>query len=602
MYVDGNSADYQAAMANYPGLREWTRPLKKMERQLVGRENEIRSLMASFHRPELSNVILLAPAGAGKTSIVQGAMMRDERRIYLEVDMAGMLNDLANEDQLGGRLQQLFDETARYQAESDHEIVLFIDEFHKIVQKSPVAVEDLKPLLADSGTRGIRVVAATTYDEFRQWVAPNQALVERLQRLNVPEADHEMTLAILEGMCRRYGVSDITPPYLLESIYTVTQRYIPANAQPRKSILVLDAMVGWHRAEHLKMDKHLLAKVIKEQEGVEIESEVDPESVRARLDNVVYAQRYATLAVERRMQLCLAGLNNPTKPQATMLLSGSTGSGKTQLAKTLAEILSIAFIRFDMTEYSQPTSVERFRTELSNAIWSYPRAIVLLDEIEKACGEVTRMLLPVLDDARMIDANGREVSFKNAYILLTTNAGSQVYKTIAQYEVSDTGEGDFLDRYERAIKRSLVTTTGGNKFPPELLGRIDVIVPFQPLSDNTIERIIRRSLNELYQTVKKRFGVTMAMSRRVVEFLVKNKLDTLDSDAGGARAALQAVETEVSSVVARYLNSHPDVTQINVWVSGRLMSESKTELDTQARVRVGTLEEYRQDDMAQKEK
>mgnify|MGYP002800233003 CR=1 FL=1 len=124
------------------------------------------------------------------------------------------------------------------------EIVLFIDEFHQVVQLSAAAVEALKPLLADSGTRGIRVIAATTLEEFIQFISPNQPLVERLQRINVPEPDEDATVEILRNMSKTYGVDNqFYDDHVFHMIYEYTNRYIPANSQPRKSIKVLDAMV-----------------------------------------------------------------------------------------------------------------------------------------------------------------------------------------------------------------------------------------------------------------------------------------------------------------------------------------------------------------------
>jgi len=589
MYVDASSEAYANLVEGHDGLCQWAQPLRRMERDLVGRDREIRSLMATFSRAELTNVILLGPAGVGKTSIVQGAMMRDSGRIYLEVDTARMLEGLANEDELGTRLSRLFDEVEAVQRAGHHEIVLFIDEFHKIIQKSSAATEDLKPLLAASGTRGIRVVAATTYDEFRQWVAPNQALVERLQRLNVAEADHDMTLTILTDMCGRYHVR--ATPEVLEQIYTVTERYVPANAQPRKSILVLDAMIGWHRAENRPLDRRLLNDVLLEQEGVELAADVDPHKIKAELDRVVYAQDFATLALERRLQLCLAELNDQDKPQATMLFCGATGSGKTALAKAAADIVNVSFIRFDMTEFSQPSSVERFRVELSNAVWAHPRAVVLLDEIEKACGEVTRMLLPVLDDARIVDANGREVTFKNAYVIMTTNAGSEIFKHMAQYSESDTGNEQALKSYEAQIRRSISETSSQNQFPPELLGRIDTIVPFQPLSRNTMRRIVVRELVNLRRRLAKVYDVGFEVSPRLADFIVNDELTT-ESDEGGARRALHIVERDITTEVSRVVTAPNCPRTLYAWVSGRLKSEEKTRLVSDARVRVGTVQEY----------
>lgn len=582
MFIDLSNEErrgaYERMLAPYPALREYTVPLSRMKRDLVGRDREIRELMAAFERPELSNVILLGQAGAGKTSIVRGCAVADQKRFYLEVDIARMIEGLANDGELGSRLTQLFDEVAQMQTGlRGYEIVLFIDEFHKIVQKSPSAVEDLKPLLADSGTRGVRVVAATTYVEFREWIAPNQPLVERLQRVNIGETDHDMTVAILRAMCERYDVRDEVADSILENIYQYTNRYIPANAQPRKSILVLDAMIGWHRAEGRRMDRELLGDVIYESEGIRVDTSVDPGAIEDEINRAVYSQEYAARVVAKRMHLCLAGLNDPTRPQSVLLETGSTGTGKTFLAKTLARLLfgdaHESFIRFDMTEFSQPASVERFRRDLTNAVWAHPFCVLLLDEVEKASGEVTRLLLPVLDDARLTDENGREVTFANAHIILTTNAGAEVYSTLGDYEQGADME-EILDRYDALIRSSLTNTNAQNKFPPELLGRLDAIVPFRPLGLRTMDAIVERELKHLRDKLWHDRGVDVNFDRRVKPYICEDKLTT-DSDAGGARGVIKRIESDVTSAVARYINTYPDASALVVEISGELASENK---------------------------
>lgn len=782
------------------------------------------------------------------TALVQGTMMKDPNRIYLEVDLSRMIAELPNVDELGDKLKTLFAEAAAFSEIEAHGIVLFMDEFHQIVQISPAAVEALKPLLADSATRNIRVIASTTYVEFRKYISANQPLVERLHRINLSEPDKKTCMEILKGMAATYGVEDrIIGNSLYEQIYDVTNRYIPANAQPRKSILILDAMVGWYRAEKRKLDKRLLADVIFESEGVNIAFRVDPTTIKKELDKQVLAQDYATRAVAERLQLCVADLNDKTRPSASFLFAGSTGSGKacsddtpvpvmsrkngaliyvrhgdlqvgdivfdrkgeptlvqgvfpqhdvqmyrvsledgryvdvaeehlwsvwrksdigdaskfvtidtrtlfdsdedlylpmcdavqsqevvfavdpydmgsmvgmgavtdyddygeymcgspeqrwefvrgfmdasgafvagtngdvivyenedadlvfdiqrllcslgvcvsvegedrkclvidtygfgvgaffgdgtvtgdvgrrlpavkvvdvemldrqdcqciyvdndehlyqtgefivthnTQLTKSLAELLfgdsSRSLIRLDMTEFSQSASVERFRIDLTTRVWERPYSIVLLDEVEKACPEVTRILLQVLDDGRLTDQNGREVSFLNSYIVMTTNAGTEIYKTIAQYEASDTGEGDFIARYDRLIRRSLVAATG-NRFPPELLGRIDCIVPFQPLSRETMRTILIMRLKELRAELLSKNGIELSVNKRVVNYIVEDSLTT-DSDAGGARAIMSKLQSEVTTQIAAFINKYPEVRKLHVYIEGELVSENK---------------------------
>ena len=567
----------------------YTAPVKKAEREIVGRENEIRTLYAALMRPELCNVILLAEAGAGKTALVQGTMILDKARQYLEVDLARMIADIEDANRMAARIKKLFDETAEYVKRTNTEVVLFIDEFHQIVQLSAAAVEALKPALADSGTRGIRVIAATTYTEFRKYISSNQPLVERLQRINLAEPDKDTTVKILKGMADRYGVANqFYNDDLFELIYEYTNRYVPANAQPRKSILLLDTMVGWYRSEGRRIDKKLLADVIYITEGVNVSFRVDATTIKARLDERVFAQELATSIIEERLQICVADLNDKTKPMSSFLFTGSTGVGKTELTKQLCQILlddDRALIRFDMTEYANNDSLDRFRQELTARVWERPYSIVLFDEVEKACAPVTRILLQVLDDGRLIDVNNRVVSFINTYIILTTNAGSEIYENIGHYNVDDSGSGSQMKKYNKLIRTSISETTGDNRFPPELLGRIDAIIPFQPLSEATMKKICIAKLGNLKREVEKKHNVVLNYDSRVVRYLIEENMDT-SSKSGGARAVVSKLEKEVTTAVARFINTNPNVTSIVAVVKGDMAIDNKNQLESNAYITV----------------
>lgn len=956
----------------YPHLKAYSELVKVPSRDIVGRDKEIRAIRAAFNRPELCNVCLLAPAGSGKTALVQGTMMADLERIYLEVDLAKMIADCQTDvNEMASKIKSLFDETADFVASEGYQIVLFIDEFHQIVQLSAAAVEALKPLLADSGRRGIRVIVATTLEEFNEFISSNQPLVERLLRINVPEPDERMTVSILKGMAKTYGVDNqFYDDHVFHMIYEYTNRYIPASSQPRKSIKVLDAMIGWHLTEHRPMDDKLLADVIQESEDVNIAFRVDASSIKKRLDEKVLAQNFASEQIARRLQLCVADLNNPDKPMSTMLFTGSTGVGKghpmgtliptleersqsgytkvedirvgdhvfspdgepvevlgvfprgemdlykvtfsdgrstvvdkdhlwgvylykhdreddnlmvmathrlanilsnassrktrklrfsvpmgkpvqwperelpvdpyvmgafiadgcltksikaltissddefvvakcaerlgvggykyyavkhrrpdgsyrsnynwhfttgetrngrdclvpkyqvfggidnvvdtrsverripkeylhasvaqrwdlaqglfdcdgsiggndggrynvsystpceglardvrelllslgvmstitkhhrnngqgsksieynlhvrtahddkarffslprkvaianeaavngsektydvdyadivsvepvdykaetvclyvdhpdhlyqcddfivthnTEMTKQLADILfgdQRRLLRFDMTEYANDDSLERFRDLLTTRIWEHPYSIVLLDEIEKACAPVTRLLLQVLDDGRLTNRNNREVSFTNCYIIITTNAGSEIYKTISQYGSSDEGSAKMAKQYDKLIRRSLTQTSEDNKFPPELIGRIDVLVPFQPLSRNTMKAIVEMKLKKLKKMVMDRHGVDVRIDKRVIDYLVEDNLST-DSDSGGARVVVSKLESEVTTEVARFLNENEFVRRIAVKVEGQMAIENKNKLESEAYIKV----------------
>ena len=521
------------------------------------------------------------------TVLVQSCMQDDPERIYLEVDMAKMIANLSNPEEMAARLKALFDEAESFSQVEGREIVLFIDEFHQVVQLSAAAVEALKPLLAASGSRGIKVIAATTYDEFNAHIASNLPLVERLARINIPQTNREVTIAILKGMAKKYDVDEgIFNDSLYEQIFDYTNRYVPASVQPRKSIRVLDAMVGRHRYLGERMDKKLLAEVLKIEFGVEVEINVDATMIKNELDKRVFSQDFATTSIARRLQLCVAGLNDPSKPMASLLFSGSTGTGKSEVTKQLAKILfgddQRHLVRFDMTEWGRDDSVDLFREELALQVWATSHCVLLFDEIEKASPLVVRLLLQVLDDGRLSDKDGRQVSFLNTYIVLTTNAGSEIYRTIGEYNADDHGSEASMREYEKVIEESIKSTDGG-KFPPELLGRIDAIVPFQPLSRPTLRKIMMKKLSALKADVKRKHGIDLTIDKRVVDFLVEDESRS-DSDAGGARDMVRRMQRYLATEVAAFINEHPEERVIAAKIDGTLRSEDVTILKSDARV------------------
>jgi len=608
--------------ATYPHLAQYASIMQPPTRPVIGREVEIRRLLASLKRPELSNAFLLGDPGSGKTMLVQGVAERDKGRIYVEVDLAKMSASTQGVDgvtQMATRIKSLFDEVVTYRENTERlineeikkalaegnkrfkkddyhraELVLFIDEFHLLIQLSTAAAQAIKPILAESGRKGIRIIAATTFAEFHEFVEKDQALMQRLQRINIREPDKDTVVSILQSVAKTHDVYDeIYDKQIYELIYEFSNRYIPADSQPRKSILLLDSMIGWYRMfpSEYKMDRKLLADVIEESSGVRVTFNINGREIQNQLNKRVFSQNFATAAIERRLQIAVADLHDKSRPISSFLFTGPTGTGKTELVKGLAEILfgsERAMIRFDMSEYALENSLDRFRHELTSQVWNKSHAVILFDEIEKANPVITRLMLQVLDDGRLTNAQGREVSFLNTYIVLTTNAGSEVYEDIAHYAQSDDG-ADGLEEYQKVIRRSLIEDRA---FASEIINRMNAIIPFQPLSPNTYKRIVLRKLQQLKEEVLRVHGVRLSVHKDVVDYLVYEVFD-VDTDSGGARGLVAQLDSEVVSPVARYINQHPDVEHIGVHVTGRMMHRHDDIRESEASIVVGTIDSKR---------
>lgn len=917
----------------YPFLSKYADFMLPPTRPVLGRERESRLLLASLNRAELSNAFLLGDAGSGKTMLVQGVSVIDSCRIYVEVDLAKMAASEKGEDgatQMASRVKGLFDDALKYKKDIEKrnkelpeeeqissELVLFIDEFHLLVQLSAAAAQAIKPILAESGRLGIKIIGATTFAEFHEFVEQDQALMQRLQRINIREPRKEVVIAILKSIAKAHGVyDDIYDKRLYEMIYEYSNRYVPADSQPRKSILMLDSMIGWYRTYpgEFKMDRHLLADVILDSTGVQVTFEIDGASIKSQLDNRVYSQTYATSAIEQRLQIAVADLHDKTRPISSFLFTGPTGVGKalrddelipvydrnkkvlykrngdlrvgdfvynkegkpvevtgvypqgeqkmykvilwdgreiicndnhlwtwsypyydgtldwkttslrdlinrgvkkyhpetdkqvpayvipmnkpvdrqayssdeepyiigltiarhsgcgvipnddvkdfdgvadvlgielkendayipvkykggsieqrwsliqgffdmcgfiednkdktlkfkskydrllddvrevlfslgissikeedtltirvfdkdkykffrvshnkkiadeiknnreyvkgltvegkpvekhldsigikdiveldskekmtcitvddedhlylagenyivthnTEMVKGMAELLfgeERAMIRFDMSEYALENSLDRFREELTNRVWNQSHAVVLFDEVEKANPAITRLMLQVLDDGRLTNAQGREVSFLNVYIVLTTNAGSEIYESIAHYSQDDEGAGGMAE-YQKVIRRSLIAN---ESFAPEIINRMNAIVPFQPLTNKTYERIILNKLRGIQEEVYRVHGIEVMIHPDVVGYLVYESFD-IDTTSGGARGLVARMDSEVVSPLARYVNKHPDVKNVGIHIKGEMAYRNKNIRQSDAYVEVGTIDRKR---------
>ena len=543
-------------------LSKYTSIIVGGKRPILGRDKSVEMTLTTFERAEKCNALFLSEAGSGKTALANELARVDTNRVYLEVDFARLVVDLKDASDLSGALKQMADEIEDAMNELRVSMVLFFDEYHQLAKLSELALDGLKPILEKSGARGIRVICATTYEEFDKYLAENQALTERFQTIKLEQLTTDVIIQIIQGFASDY----MDLPYdLAKYIVEITDKYFPERSQPRKSKDVVDAMIGKITYAGKSVSKELVHEVLRDGYDVELDTTVNPFEIANILNKQVFDQPNATQIVEDNLQSQFAGFKRKDKPKASWLFCGKPAVGKTELAKCVANLMvrgSNNFIRMDMSDYSHPDSVATFKNELTRKVWERPFSVVLLDEVEKATRGATLLLLQVLDEGYLTNRFNRRVSFRNAYVILTTNAGSELFNTIGDY--FNDGDGDLSkDRSTilPVLKRALSSNGGDEiKFPPELLSRVDAIIPFAPLSLGTQKKIVSSALDKLAEETKRVSNTSIVFTNKedLIDFitidLVSKNVETL----GGAREVKGIVSSLVQTEIAKAVNRNPN--------------------------------------------
>ena len=565
----------------YPMMYEHAHEITPFSGKLVAKDDAIEALFATYEDPVVSNAILLAPPGTGKTTLMKGLAYQDKKHIYLEAELSEMITGLRDNAEMGSVVKNLFNEIAEFGKEYHVKIVIFVDEFHQLIDYSPVVAEAFKPVLAESGRRGLRLVVATTYEEFRRNIMPNQALTERLQRVSLPQPRYEDVMNALDSLAKEEKISvDRRMRELFDTIYNVTEQYMPAANQPRKSVLTFSRMIGYHRAHKRKFGYDLLAYTLRTGQNIEIDMRVDLSGMEEYMRANIFDQDEAVNSFTDSVAMSVMKMNEDDKPRGSWLLLGPTGVGKTELVKQAADYLfndPNAFVRFDMTEYVNTDSVDRFRQLVTARLWEYPFSILLFDEIEKANGNVVRLLMQILDDGRLVDANDRVVNFSNAYIFGTSNLGSEIFESASQY-------GSKSRSYERNVKKSITETSKDGGFPPELVNRFDTIVPFNPLSRETMIKLLYAKARKLLNKFYKQHGVKVFIGPRVLDQYLGHDILDDDTEAGAGRQVNRVLRDYITKPVSTYIYYHPKERNIHVELSGETVYGNKGIIDSTAEI------------------
>ncbi|MDA9951158.1 ATP-dependent Clp protease ATP-binding subunit ClpA [Oligoflexaceae bacterium] len=526
---------------------------------MIGRDLELERLTQVLLRRRKNNPLLVGDAGVGKTAMAEGLASRivDEKvpdsLLNAEIFSLDMGSILAGSKFRGDFEERLKAVVKELQAKEN--AILFIDEIHTVIGAGAVSggAMDASNLLKPALSSGeLRCIGSTTYKEFRNHFENDQALARRFQKIDIDEPSIDDTVKILMGLKSKYedhhnvGFSrDV-----IRQVVDLSSRFLRDKKRPDKAIDLMDetgAMIALKRgskSDKRKKVKSLdiqtviskMAKVPSEQVSNQDKTQLN--SLEPDLLSLVYGQPEAVSKVSAAIKMSRSGMASKDKPIGSFLFTGPTGVGKTELAKQLAKILGIEFLRFDMSEYMEKHAVSRLIGAppgyvgydqgglLTEAVNKNPHAVLLFDEIEKAHPDMQNVMLQIFDHGTLTDTNGREVDFRNTVIVLTTNAGAaELSRGFIGFE---RGPQDNDQGLSAAVKEA---------FSPEFRNRLDSIIAFNPLPKDVVSRVVDKFLNELNEQLKEQ-SIFISLDSDARQFLADKGFDP----AYGARPMARTIQ------------------------------------------------------------
>lgn len=538
------------------------------------REAELDRMVEILCRRQKNNPCLVGEPGVGKTALAEGLAQRIAQgqvpralqgRRLLALDLASLVAGTKYRGDFEERFKNLLEELVR-----DGTAILFVDELHTVVGAGAAegaidASSILKPVLA----RGeLQFIGATTNQEFRAYIQKDAALERRFGRVQLEEPSPDSAESILEGLAPRYeryhGVK--LPPDALHAAVELSVRYLPGRCLPDKAIDLVDEACAAARIQAEQegtaapvLGVEQIARVVAQASGVPACRVGEQERERLarleqRLNDQVVGQPQATAAVAGAIRRSRTGLGEPGRPMGAMLFLGPTGVGKTALAKALAVSWfgsEKALLRFDMSEYQEQHTVARLLGappgyvghdeggQLTEAVRRRPYSVVLFDEIEKAHPEIQTLLLQLLEEGQLTDAMGRKADFRNTIVLLTANLG-------ARFLAGQSAPLGFAASEETAFDRQAAQAVEEAKrwLRPELVGRLDEMIVFRPLGEQSLCAIAERLLDQLEQRAA-HSGLTLHHTDRVGPALAARA-----RSAYGARELRRQVDRAVEQALA----------------------------------------------------
>ncbi len=500
---------------------------------LIGRAQEVERTIQILCRRQKNNPLLVGDPGVGKTAIAEGLARRIQEGTVPEVLHGARIYALDLGALLAGtRYRGDFEERLKNVLSALQKIsgaILFIDEIHTVIGAGATsggsmdASNLLKPALAEGS---LRCIGSTTYKEYRQYFEKDRALVRRFQKIDVAEPSADDATKILMGLKPNYEQHHGLK-YTAEAVRAAVDlsvRYIQDRKLPDKAIDVLDEAGAAQRLLPESKRKKILTLKDIEATIAKIAripsrqvSHDDRETLRTLaedLQTLVYGQDEAIAALTASIRLARAGLREPEKPIGSYLFAGPTGVGKTEVARQLARALGVELKRFDMSEYMEKHSVARLIGAppgyvgfdqgglLTDALDQHPHCVLLLDEIEKAHPDLFNILLQIMDHGTLTDHNGKAVNFRNAILIMTSNAGAA--------DLAKPAMG-----FERAGRAGEDVDALNKLFTPEFRNRLDAIIAFKPLAPETMHRVVDKFMLQLEgQLAAKNVNITLDEAAR----------------------------------------------------------------------------------------
>jgi len=563
---------------------------------LVGREPEIERVVQILCRRTKNNPVLIGEPGVGKTAIVEGLAQRIvrgdvpsflENKRILSLDLSLIVAGTKYRGQFEERLKQIMRELVE-----NPQYIVFIDELHTLVgagsaEGSLDAANILKPALS----RGeIQCIGATTPAEFRKSIEKDRSLERRFQAVKVPPPSEEEAVEILVGVRERYESFHqvrYTDDALQAAVYQ-SHRYIPDRFLPDKAIDVIDEagarvklrvrreqgnLADWNQLNDwprsydgpsgirettedalvsAEVTRDDVEDVIARWTGIPVTSLKEAETqkllrIEIELHQRVVSQRPAISALARAIRRSRAGLKNPLRPVGSFLFLGPTGVGKTEVARSLAQVLfgnERSMIRFDMSEFMEKHSVSKLigsppgyvgheeGGQLTERIKRAPYSVLLFDEIEKEHPDIINVLLQVFEDGILTDALGNAVDFKNAIIIMTSNIGARFIQKKGTLGFQGTADAS-RDRMEE-----MVMSTVRQTFNPEFINRLDEIIIFDQLFDHELLEVIQLQVGQINKTMA-RHGLEVRLTEEVKRWIVDKTCADRSYGARPLRRALQ---------------------------------------------------------------